>query len=345
MFGVCVFWEFNASEFGEMVAKSGEKPVFVAGVNDYCPACAGVAEKVRELAEQCDAVLTVVNCRENSVCAELGMRAMPSFTVVRGASPKYWRVTRSRSPNDWRALILESSGVVVKVDDPSDGPAPATGATSFHLVTSDKDEFYAEFRRRAEQLSMVGCAFTYTLESTTIPVLSAQLSPNCTVSVKLQRPSDVIPFTETNKFGNHHEYDGAEFLHRDPTMPLALLVVGDTPLDEDIAALSEFGAKYCDRIRFGWIKASDEAIQRAFNLSQRDAPYIALVNDKQGHLFTSKRRFADADRDGLFHELLRYKGGNALVFTTVFAVLACYVAVSLAFYAVYSGRSGTGKYE
>ena len=240
---------------------------------------------------------------------------------------------------------MESSGTVMKVDDPVDGPAPATGATSFHLVISDEDEFYSEFKRRAEQLSMIGCAFTYTLESTTLPVISAQLSPNCTVTVKLQRPSDVIPFTETNKFSNHHQYDGTEFLHRDKRMPLALLVVDDAPLEEDIAALSQFGAKYCDRIRFGWIKARDEAIQRAFNLTQRDVPYIALVNDRQGHILTSKRRFADADRDGLFYELLKYKGGNALVFTTVFAVVACYVAVSLAFYAVYSGRRGTGKYE
>ena len=55
LFDVCVFWEFNRSEFDEQVANSGEKPVFVAGVNDYCPACAGVAEKVRALGEQSEA--------------------------------------------------------------------------------------------------------------------------------------------------------------------------------------------------------------------------------------------------------------------------------------------------
>jgi hypothetical protein len=346
------FWEFNDAEFDEKINDSYAHPIFAACYTDYCPHCVGVPKALRDyatsLGDNTNVVFTTINCGNTERCAQLQIRGVPGFRFLRGRNPRYWLPTSERGLPGWADFLYKVNGPPLhKVDSPSEREEPLWGSTSFHLSVYDSDEFLNEYRRVAEDLRIFGCTFAYSLESVENPTLTAFLSGNCHISIVPKLPGDIKTFVERYKFSISHRYDSEEFEHRDKVIPLALVVSDDTPIHQHFAAIDKLAKKYCGEVKFGWATTADEVILNAFNRPAEDAPFLGVINDRQRLNISTKKKFADADRSGLFETALGIGSSKGFVAKVTLGVILGYAVVTFWVYLAYvrfCGQEG-GKQE
>lgn len=337
------FWEYNDVEFESKINNSVNRPIFAACIGEFCPHCRGVPEKMREFAKQegpnSKYIFTVINCNKATGCSRLGIRSVPSFRLIRSPQSKYWTECRAREIQEWRRFLTDSGGQVMKVDDPDEG---RDAEIVYHMAISDPNsEFLDEFREAAQTFAMYGGSFLYTLETIANPILTVISSNFCRQTFVVKSRGQIKTIIAKNKFGFFHEYDGFEYDSRDKTVPLALVVTENMPLMLHLHAFENFTEKYCGEVKFGWIRANENAIEATFNKSVRDAPYLAMINDRLGITIASKARIADADRKGLFDELLGKKSRKSSVSIVTCWSLVFYVSFVAVFYVVYNGVACT----
>jgi hypothetical protein len=329
-----VFWEFSDQELDAKIRDSLAHPIFAVAHTDYCPHCIGVPEALRryaaDLGDSTNLVFTTINCMKSDACRRLGVQGVPSFRFIRGPNPRYWVQTQERGLPGWADFLNSVNGPpLVKVDSPSDRSNPLWGSTSFHMSVDDSNELLDAYRQAALDLRIYGGTFSYSFETIDRPVLTAFLSAGCNLTIWPKNSGDVSGFLSRNRFSVTHQYDGAEFENRDRTRPMALLVTEGFPSHQHFEVMDRYASKYCEDIRFGWAVASDQGIVSTFGRVAEDAPFFALLNDRERVNVTTKKKIRDADRNGFFDVVLNRKAPEGLnvVVVTLVAVAIYFVAV------------------
>lgn len=263
-------------------------------------------------------------------CRRVGVQGVPSFRFIRGPNPRYWVQTHERGLPGWADFLNSVNGPpLVKVESPTDRPNPLWGSTSFHMSIDDSSELLDAYRQAALDLRVYGGTFSYSFETIDRPVLTAYLSGGCNVTISPQNSVDITDFLSKNRFSATHQYDGREFEDRDRTRPMALLVNAGLPSRQHFDVMDGYARKYCEDLRFGWAVASEQGIVGAFGRVAEDAPFFALLNDRERVNVTTKKRIRDADENGFFDVVLNRnapQGLNVVVVTFV-AVAVYFVAV------------------
>jgi hypothetical protein len=292
-----------------MLNDSLDHPIFAVCHTDYCPHCVGIPDAIRNYAAQLgtstNVVFTLINCQKTDACQRLNSRGVPSFRFLRGTNARYWVATQERGLPGWADFLEKVNGPIArKVDSAADRLEPQAGSTAFHLAVPDSGEVLAQYRRAATPLRLYGCSFSYSYETIAKPLLTAFLSDSCTVSIRPTTEEEIAQFLAENKFAATHEYDGPEFEDRDRNRALALLVSNGRPSGKRLQALDALAKRHCTKIRSGWALASEEDVVEAFGREAGDAPFFGVLSDRARVNATSKKRIADADREGMIEDVI-----------------------------------------
>jgi hypothetical protein len=334
------FWEFNEREFEAKINNSFDHPLFAACYTDYCPHCVGVPQALRDyansLGDSTNVVFTTINCGSTDRCNLLQIRGVPGFRFIRGTNPRYWIPTTERGLPGWSDFLHDVNGPPIhKVDSPDERREPIAGSTAFYFSVYEDNTFLNEYREAAAQFRLFGCTFSYAFESVDNPTITAYLSSDCQISLNPKTPGEIRQFIDRNKFSVPHRYDLDEFERRDRTVPLALVVAEDNPLQQHLAMMQRVARDHCHDMKVGWA-TSDEGIAEAFGRVDEDAPFLGVINDRYKLTVSTKKKISEADQNGILEEGMGLGTGNSLVVKATLAVIGSYFLIVFWFYLLYN---------
>jgi hypothetical protein len=108
-------------------------------------------------------------------------------------------------------------------------------------------------------------------------------------------------------------------------------------LKQHFDALSDFGRKYCRKIRFGWASALETSIVSGFGRNVEDAPFLGLLGTAGKANKTYKKKLTDADQFGFFGLETDPRIGRWFVVGVTFGLVCVYLVGVAWFFVFHSG--------